>query len=65
MVELAGAILLVLAALLGIIIAGTILWLVIAEWLYWFRKFQENRIELYGGITGNTVAVLADKAGQK
>lgn len=43
MVEIAGAILIVLGVILGAAIALTLLWLVIAEWLYWRKIYLAKR----------------------
>jgi hypothetical protein len=43
MIELAGAILLVIGALFAGAVALTLLWLVIAEWIYWGRLLRQRR----------------------
>lgn len=47
MIELAGAILIVLGVILGAAIAATLLWLVVAEWIYWRRIIRQRNDARY------------------
>lgn len=43
MMELAGAILIVMGAIFAGAVALTLLWLAIAEWIYWGRLIRDKR----------------------
>lgn len=46
MIEIAGAILIVLGIILGAVIALTLLWLVVAEWIYWRKLYIKKHYEI-------------------
>lgn len=59
MLEIAGAILIVLGVIVGSAIALTLLWLVVAEWIYWRKALLKRKYDLLGGFTGETAVILA------
>ena len=62
MVELAGAILIVIGVIVGAAIALTLVYLAVDEWRYMYVKLRWANRETLGGITGNTEAI---KTGEK